>query len=116
MIIQSTSVLSQPESAVFVHLGEYSQGYVYKTDSLSAVQAANPGSEITEVPSESMPSLRKVLYPAVRINIETHQKIRAKYSVEGEIQAIRTNDQEYKTFIEQVVAEHNAAKDALFSL
>jgi hypothetical protein len=116
MIIQSRSVLSKPESASLTHLGDYSEGHVYKTERLSDVQAANPDAEISEVPSENMPVLRRVLFTAVELNRKTQEKIRSKYSLEDELGAIRTNNQEYKTFIDQVIAEHNAAKDALFSV
>lgn len=116
MIIQSKAVLVSPESASLVHLGDYSEGYVYKTSSLSSVQAANPDAEVAEVPSENLPILRKVLFTSAEIDRKTQEKIRAKYTLEAELGAIRTNNLEYKNFIEQVVAEHNAAKDALFSV
>lgn len=71
---------------------------------------------LTKSEEETMAMLRKESEFAKAIDRETESKIRAKYSIEAELKALRTNDQEYKTFIEQVVAEHNAAKDALFSL
>ena len=116
MIIQSRAILVSPESASLVHLGDYTEGYVYKTNSLPAVQAANPEAEVAEVPSENLPTLRKVLFTAVELNRKTQEKIRSKYSLEDELGAIRTNNAEYNAFIEEVIAEHNAAKDALFSI
>lgn len=116
MIIQSRSVLSKPESASLTSLGQYSEGYVYKTENLAEVQAANSEAEITEVPSENMSILRRVLFTAVELNRATQATIRAKYSLEDELGAIRSNDAEYKAFVEQVIAEHNAAKDALFAV
>lgn len=65
---------------------------------------------------ETMADLRANSLEAKNIDRETSLKIRSKYSVEAEFKALRTNDQEYKTFIEQVVSEHNAAKDALFAV
>jgi hypothetical protein len=116
MIIQSRQVLFSPESAALTHLGEYTEGYVYKTNDLSAVQAANSEATIQEVPASEMPILRKVLASAIELNRKTQATIRAKYSLEDELGAIRSNDAEYKAFVEQVIAEHNAAKDALFAV
>lgn len=116
MIIQSRSILSKPESVSLTSLGEYSEGYVYKTENLAEVQAANSEVAIQEVPSENMSILRRVLFTTIELNRATQATIRAKYSLEDELGAIRSNDTEYKTFVEQVIAEHNAAKDALFSV
>jgi hypothetical protein len=116
MIIQSRKVLVSSESATLSHLGEYSEGYVYKTNDISAVQAANSDTTIQEVPASAIPTLRKVLFSAVELNRKTQATIRAKYSLEEELGAIRSNNAEYKSFVEQVVADHNAAKDALFAV
>ena len=78
MIIQSRSILSKPESASLTNLGQYSEGYVYKTENLAEVQAANSEAEITEVPSENMSILRRVLFTAVELNRATQATIRAK--------------------------------------
>lgn len=69
-----------------------------------------------ESDAEMMLKLRKNSAAAKAIDHNTQVKIKEKYSPEAELKAIRTNDAEYKAFVEQVVAEHNAAKDALFSL
>lgn len=116
MIIVSRLVLSAPEEGVLTHLGENHQGYVYKTNDLNAVEQANLEATISVIPQSGYKELRKMLLPALLIDRQTQEKIRAKYSLEAEIAALRTNDQEYRDFIEQVIAEHNAAKDALFSV
>lgn len=116
MIIVSRSILSVPENGVLTHLGENHQGYVYKTNSLSAVEQANPEATVSVIPQSEYKGLRKMLLSALIIDRDTQNKIRAKYSLEAEIAALRTNDQEYRDFIEQVIEEHNAAKDALFAV
>ncbi|NBO25991.1 MAG: hypothetical protein EBU96_04215 [Actinobacteria bacterium] len=64
----------------------------------------------------SQEDLRRELPSAREISANTAKRISDKYPGNLELKALRTNDAEYKAFIEQVVAEHNAAKDALFSL
>ena len=114
MIIVSRTILSQPENATLVHLGENGQGYVYKTNDLEAVVGSNPLASVSVIPQSEYKELRKVLWSCVQINLDTQAKIRAKYSIEAELAALRTNDEEYRDFVNEVIAEHNTAKDELF--
>jgi len=114
MIIVSRTILSQPESATLVHLGENGQGYVYRTNDLESVTASNSLASISVIPQSEYKELRKVLSSCIQINQNTQSKIRAKYSIEAELAALRTNDEEYRDFVNEVIAEHNIAKDELF--
>jgi len=117
MIILSKNILFKPDNAVLESLGEAPSGeYVYKTNNLEAVEAANDGTQVDVAGDNVVKELRKTLLLARDIDRNTAQKIRSKYSVDSELGAIRTNDAEYKAFIEEVIAEHNSAKDALFSI
>lgn len=51
--------------------------------------------------------------PARQIDAETQMKIREKYSLEDELKALRTKDEEYEAYIAEVVAEGRARKEAL---
>jgi len=117
MIILSNEVLFQPEATILASLGESSKGeYVYKTDNVNFVKEFNGGKVVKVASQEEIKELRKTLLLAREIDSATARVIRSKYSVESELGAIRRNDSEYKAFIEEVLAKHNAAKDALFSI
>ncbi|NCY20488.1 hypothetical protein EBX31_00845 [bacterium] len=117
MIILSKNILFKPDNAVLESLGEAPSGeYVYKTNNLEAVKAANAEAQVETAGDNVVKELRKTLILAQDIDRNTAQKIRSKYSANSELGAIRTNNAEYKAFIEEVIAEHNAAKDALFSI
>lgn len=51
--------------------------------------------------------------PARQIDAETQIKIRERYSLEDELKALRTKDEEYETFISEVVAAGREKKKAL---
>lgn len=117
MIILAKDILFKPDNVTLESLGEAVSGeFVYKTDDLSAVQAFNQDAAIEVADAGKVQELRKTVILAKDIDRQTATKIRSKYSVDAELGAIRTNDSEYKSFIESVLAEHNAAKDALFSV
>jgi len=117
MIILSKDILFKPDNAALESLGESLSGeFVYKTNDSSKVVEANEGAQIEVASEEKVKKLRKTLILARDIDRNTSNKIRAKYSMEAELGAIRTNNAEYNAFIEEVIAEHNAAKDALFSI
>ncbi len=117
MIILSKEILFKPDNAILESLGEALNGeFVYKTDDSSKVEAANEGAQIEVAGEEKVKELRKTLLLARDIDRNTSNKIRVKYSIEAELGAIRTNNAEYNAFIEEVIAEHNAAKDALFAV
>jgi hypothetical protein len=117
MIIKTSNHLDNatPANARYLGLTEKFEGFFYVTNDVEALRATHPGVTIEDADSRRE-ELRKTLEAALGVDAKTEEKIRAKYSISKEMQALRTNDAEYKTFIEQVVAEHNAAKDALFSL
>jgi hypothetical protein len=117
MIILSKEILFKPDNAILESLGEALNGeFVYKTNDPSKIQDFNKDNQFEVASEGKVKELRKTLLSARDIDRNTNNKIRSKYSVESELGAIRTNDPEYKTFIEEVIAEHNAAKDALFSI
>lgn len=51
--------------------------------------------------------------PARQIDAETQSKIRARYPLEEELKALRTNDEEYAAYVEGVVQEGRARKTEL---
>ena len=117
MIIKTSNHLDNATSgnAKYLGLTEKFEGFFYVTNDLEGLKASHPTVDIENVDARKE-ELRKTLEAAKAVEAKTEEKIRSKYPISKEMQALRTNDQEYKSFIEQVVAEHNAAKDALFSL
>lgn len=118
MIIGSTTPLNTSEAAPVFHIGNWCGQFIYKTASTVEAIKETPFNENREVSdlTGSIDKLRSEMDSAVGIGSWTQRSIRSKYSLEGELKALRTGDAEYKAFIEQVIAEHNAAKDALFAV
>jgi hypothetical protein len=118
MIIGSTTPLNTSETAPVTHIGNWGGLFVYKTSSqIEAIKETtfNESREIVDL-TDAIEKLRSELDTAQGISAWTQRVIRNKYSLESELKALRTGSQEYKAFIDQVIAEHNAAKDALFSV
>jgi hypothetical protein len=116
MILGSTTPLNTAETAPVSHIGNWEGYFVYKTSSsIEAIKgtAFNESREIVDL-TDAIEKLRSELDSAQGISAWTQRVIRNRYSLESELKALRTGDQEYKAFIDQVIAEHNAAKDALF--
>lgn len=51
--------------------------------------------------------------PARQIDEETQRKIRERYSLEEELKALRTKDEEYEAYVAEVVANGRARKEVL---
>lgn len=51
--------------------------------------------------------------PARQVDAETQMKIRGRYSLEDELKALRTKDEEYEAFVSETVADGRAKKEVL---
>ena len=74
------------------------------------------GIEVLEDPdTELLATLRKH-GECVTISGEIRRKIREKYSVDREFEALRTDDFEYKQFVEDLLAEGKEKKDKILGI
>ena len=117
-IFVTSNLLNEKEGLKYLgHLNAKADtGFYYITNHSKDTLVLENEATLIEESRLSREDLRKNLPAAIDITAQTNKKISDKYPGMLELKALRTNDAEYKAFVEQVVAEHNAAKDALFSL
>lgn len=101
---------------IIVDLGVYDgKQYLALSDDVSfAKQARGHTVKDADLANEGLQKyLKSESPPARQIDIETQEKIRAKYSLENELKALRTKDTEYETYVAEAVAEGRSKKEAL---
>lgn len=114
MLVKSDSILANEEVAYkTIGMIEGYPGMYFLVPSISEAKQNFPSANIFEASQDEILAARSKSEAAKQIDGATATKIRSKYSLAKELQALRTNDPEYRAFVDQVVAEHNAAKDAL---
>jgi PHP family Zn ribbon phosphoesterase len=117
MFFGSSTPANTSEETPTTHIGNWGTFFVYKTNAtLEQVKAinGNENRDITEL--TDLAKLMSELDTSIGLSNSAAHKIRRKYSVDREFQALRTNDPEYRAFVEQTLADHKAAKDALFAV
>lgn len=82
-------------------------------DVLPQVPAQATELDYREATPDEVAALKKVSPAYLGLNNEVSTRIRERYSIAGEFRALRTDDQDYKVYVSEVLEAVNLKKQAL---